>query len=212
MATKILVVVILGLIGLTTIFSTCKKGLLGCANTVYYFKAAAQEYHDNDSIPVGDTVWIEFNLPTSFIDLSSNKQIDYSNSINFGNFIRELKFTGGSILDPGTEYSPQDFKYILIVGNPTQNNFPKEGQAYNFSELNNSYKLKVGLIPTMPGIYALSISDADGVYRKGDECTKAHFYFQLNNTNQHLYLYQNNRPGYQISDYERAHLYCFKVY
>lgn len=156
MAIKKFTVAIIVVIGMASTLSTCKKGGLGCANTVYYFKATAQAYPAKDSISIGDTIWVEFNLPVSFVDSISNKKIDYSNSVNFGNYISELKFTGGSILDPGTEYAPQDFKYVVIDGNPTQNNFPKEGQAYNFSELNNSYKLKIGLIANVAGIYALS--------------------------------------------------------
>ena len=83
---------------------------------------------------------------------------------------------------------------------------------FKFDKINDSFFLKIAVIPKSTGIYALGISDDAGVHRKGDNCTKASFAFQFANTNQHLYYYENNRPGYTISDYERQHMYCFKVY
>jgi hypothetical protein len=213
MGTSFKNIMVVAILFATTINSTCKKNLICADNNTYTFiNNYAKTYPDRDSIHIGDTIWIEFNLPIFFKDNLTQQMIDFSNSPNFGNHLSELKFIGGSLLDPGSSYATERFRYILIKGKLAPNSSPNYGQNYFFSEENNYYLLKIGIVPDSLGIYALTISDAEGVHRRGDNCTKASFAFQFTNTNQHLYYYQNNRPGYVISDYERQHMYCFKVY
>ena len=212
MATKIFTVAILLITAMATTFSTCKKGGLGCANTVYNFKIGVTAYPDKDSIHIGDTLWFELNAPTSLQDNNSGKLIDYSGASNLGTAISVVKFIGGSISDPGAVYSANSFNYFLAIGNPVNNSFVEGIREYLFLENNNQYKFKLAIIPQQLGIYSLGISNAANVYRHSDPCTKAGFEIDFENTNQHLYFLQENRPGYTISGSELTSLYCFKVY
>ncbi len=212
MATKIFTVVILLITAMATIFSTCKKGGLGCANAVYGFQIGAQAYPDKDSIHLGDTIWIEINTSTNLTDMPSNNIIDYSGAENLGNALSFVKFIGGSVSDPGAAYAANEFKFDIIKGNQINNSFVEGIREYLFIEKSNQYEFKLAVIPQQTGIYSIGLSNSVNVARRSDKCTKASFEIDFENTNQHLYLLQNNRPGYVISDYEKTHLYCFKVY
>jgi hypothetical protein len=204
---------ILVFISMTATFSTCKKGGLGCVNNVYNFRTEAQAYPDKDSIKLGDTLWIKVNSLTTLIDLNSNQTVDFSGASNLGNAISIVKFTGnGSISDPAADYAANDFKYVAVIGVQVNNPFIEGIREYLFAEDFNQYKFKLAIIPQKIGVYSIGISNSVNVGRQSDKCTKAGFEFYFANTDQHLYLLQKNRPGYVISEYERAHLYCFKVY
>lgn len=213
MTTNISRVLILVVLSFITIFSTCKKGTLcGDNNTYTFTHNYASAYPNKDSVLVGDTIWIEINIPFRLRDINTNQIVDYSNAVSIGNSFGVGEFIGGSISEPGTMGAVNNFNYITIKGHLINDNILNERIQFNFTKINDSFSLKVGVIPKIPGVYYVGISDDAGIYRKNDVCTKATFEFQFANTNQHLYFYQNNRHGYIISDYEREHLYCFKVY
>lgn len=212
MAIKNFSIAILFFISMASIFSTCKKGGLGCGNAVYNFKIGVRAYPDKDSIRIGDTIWFELNTPTSFEDITSGKLINYGGAANLGSAISVVKFVGGSISDPGAVYSANSFNYILVTGSQVNNPFVEGIRDYLFLESNNQYKFKLAIIPQQLGIFSLGLSNAANVYRHSDKCTKAGFEIDFENTNQHLYFLQNNRPGYVISGSELTSIYCFKVY
>ena len=212
MVTNIKLTVIIVFIYATTIYSSCGKSIFGCPEESLSFHLNAKAYPDKDSIHAGDTIWIELRAPTSLKDDISGKMIDYSGASNLGNAISIDKFIGGSISNPGTSYSANSFIYILSSGSAVNNSLSERIRSYLFEENNGLYFYKLGIIPKEAGVFAFAISDATNVYRKTDKCTKAHFNITFANTDQHLYFYQNNRPGYVISDYEQTHMYCFKVY
>ena len=211
MATKYSFVAILLLIALATIFATCKKRL-GCNETVYNFEIKVKAHPDRDSIHIGDTIWLEVSVPTTFEDMISGKTIDYSGAENFGTAISFGEMKGGNINDPGSIPAANFFDILTIIGKPVQNPQTNQIKEFLFQELSNMYEFKVEIIPKTKGIFFFAPSDAANVYRTNDKCTKASFLLSFANTNQHLYYYQNNRPGYTISDYEQQHMYCFKVY
>ncbi|MEO9020948.1 MAG: hypothetical protein ABI237_13145 [Ginsengibacter sp.] len=212
MATKIYTITLLLFVAMATTFSTCKKGGLGCANTVYNFKVIASTYPDNDSISIGDTIWISADFPKTLLDLNSNSNVGFIGAANLGTALSFDIFTGGSISNPGTKYAANNFNYLLFMGDSVSNPLAERIREYLFKEMDNSYDFKLAIIPKVVGTYAIAISDAANVYTRSDKCTKAAFEIDFANTHQHLYLYQNNRPGYQISGYEEMHMYCFKVY
>lgn len=197
---------------MASIFSTCKKGGLGCANTVYNFKINMQAYPDKDSIHINDTIWIELNSPTSLTDLRTNQLVDFSGATNLGSAITVVKFVGGSVSDPGAVYSANSFDYVLEVGKKIDNPFTEGVREFIFIEDNQMYLFKLGIVPKQLGIFSIGLSNAANVYRKSDKCTKAGFEIDFSTTNQHLYYLQNNRPGYVITGSELTSLYCFKVY
>jgi hypothetical protein len=97
-------------------FSTCKKGGLDCANTVYNFKIEADAHPDEDSIHVGDTIWLELDEQTILTDVLSGKKIDYSMAANLGFGLTFDKFIGGDFSNPGTESAVKSFSTNLIEG------------------------------------------------------------------------------------------------
>ncbi|HXH99753.1 MAG TPA: hypothetical protein VNI52_05770 [Sphingobacteriaceae bacterium] len=146
-------------------------------------------------------------------DIITKKLIDYSGAGNLGTVISLDKFTGGSISDPGTIQAANEFKYVLSKGKIIENYIlPDRIKEYSFIENNNQYCLKVGIIPQRKGVYILSVGNPQNVFRNSDKCTKAKYFINFENTRQHLYLYQNNRPGYKIEGLELTNTYCFKVY
>lgn len=193
--------------------NSCGKKGVDCSNITYTFQAAVKAYPDKDSIGIGDTVWLESNIPVSLNDISTKKQIDYSGANNLGTVVSLDRFTGGSIADPGTIYAANEFKYVLLKGKIVENKIlPDRIKEYLFIESNNQYSLKVGIVAQKKGIYILGFGNSKNVYRYSDKCTKAQYLINFENTKQHLYLYQNNRPGYKIEGLELTNTYCFKVY
>lgn len=114
--------------------------------------------------------------------------------------------------NPGVVPSANSFENILIMGSSVNSVNPQQLQEFLFEEKNGMYLFKVGVVSQKKGLFMIAPGDAANVYRKNDECTKANFSLTLKDTDQHLYLYEQSRPGYMPSEYERTHMYCFKVY
>lgn len=212
MGIRHLFIALLLIIAIASTFTTCKKSGLGCANADYSFKASVGAYPDRDSIHIGDTIWIKSNIPGSLVDQISSQTIDYSNANNLSLSVQVLKFTGGSINNPGASYSANRFSYFPFIGTQINDPFIEGQRTFSFLEQNYFYNLLIAIVPKERGIYLMAISNAVNVYRKSDKCTKANYEINFENTNQHLFFYQNNRPGYNINGYEKMHSYCFKVY
>jgi hypothetical protein len=192
---------------ITCVFASCNKN---CNEADYSFAIKAFIQQGFDSVNVNDTIWLEVDEPTTLRDEYSNKNIDFSNISVSGITLSALKFVGGSVSDPGTVYATDKFNVKVITSSAKANPQSQTLAEVYLSEEANRFRFKCGIIPKDTGTFALGISNGGGV-RKENKCEKAEFKFSFANTNQHLYLYQNNRPGYQISQYEADHMYCFKV-
>jgi hypothetical protein len=202
---------IIVIIYFSSVYSSCRKGI-GCKEIIYSFSTNIRAYPDNDSINVNDTIWIEFSSPSQLNDINSGASINFSGAANLGTSIDFLKFTGGSISNPGVIPAANDFNYNLVTGIFISDPFqPEKNRDYKFIQLGDEYKFKLGIIPKQIGVFAIGVSDAPGIYRINDNCTKAGFQITFSNTNQHLYFYEQNRFGYTPSVYEQTHMYCFKV-
>ncbi len=198
------------LLGIITITSSCGKTGFGCAKTTYNFKADIRAYPDRDSIRVGDTIWYEASIPTAITDIRTKHIINYSGAVNLGSDYSLQKLIGGSISDPGP--AAGDFKFILITGKDVTKSSFERSRVCLFTEINNNYIFKLGIIALKKGVYISGIGNPNNVYRENDSCTKASYAINFANTNQHLYLYQSNWPGYNIMGLELTNAYCFKVY
>lgn len=192
-------------------FSSCKKRI-SCNEIIYSFSTHIRAYPDLDSININDTIWLEFSSPVQLNDINSGMSINYSGAENLGTSINFFEFTGGSVSNPGAIAAVNAFEFKLVNGVfVPDNHLPEQNRDYRFVEIGNEYKFKLGIIPKRNGIFTFSPGDAANVYRQNDNCTKAGFSITFANTNQHLYFYEQNRPGYTPSQYERTHMYCFKV-
>ena len=210
MVTNLKLLAILIFIFTATIYATCNKRL-DCFNTIYSFSSSAKAYPSKDSINTFDTLWIEINEPVSLIDSASGDTVNYNNAENLGMGITIDEFMGGSINNPGTIPAANKFHFRIQLGDSIRNPFVERVREFKFLEIQNFYRFKVAIIPQQKGTYGIAISNAANVYRKNDKCTKAMFSITLTDTDQHLYFYEYNRPGYIISEYEKSHLYCVKI-
>jgi hypothetical protein len=210
MVTNYFKVAIVFFIYLITISSTCKKRI-NCSAKNYSFPANAKAYEDLDSIIINDTIWIEFDHSVIFRDTLSGQNIEYSNAANLGFGLTFDKFVGGSVSNPGTIPAVSSFSILLLHGTALNSLQPDRIKSFNFLELNGRYIFKIGIVAKEVGVFSVSISNAANVYRRNTECEKASFNITYSNTNQHLYFYEQNRPGYTPSQYEMTHMYCFKV-
>jgi hypothetical protein len=162
--------------------SSCKKN---CVNTTYNFDLPVKAYPDSDTIKVGDTIWIEINSSSNFIDKGTNKNINYSDASNLGSAI------GFSIWDSLNKKwvdAANDFTFTLIKGSNTSSSNTNLFREYLFNEENDFYVFKLGITPQKKGLYSFLLSNSNNTYRRNDKCTKANFTIIFRNTNQHYYL------------------------
>ena len=213
MATKGKITVLMMLIGCAIFFSNCNPIRFDCTENKHTFSATIQAYPNLDSIHIGDTIWFALTIPTQLTDKVTNQVIDYSNAENLGGDMGFGKFNVvGNENDPGVIPAADDFDYSIKIGNALSNPvLPAQNRNFGFTESNGQYKFELGVIPRQAGVFIMSMGDIANVFRKTDKCTKAFFGISFVNTNQHLYFIEQNRPGYILSEFDKAHSYCVKV-
>jgi hypothetical protein len=180
-----------------------------CVEAKYYFSMTESFSPEKDSISLGDTLWVASSHPTTFLDSVTKAEIDFSNS-QLGTPFEVLKFpdTAGNVIG-----AVNDFDFITKAGSLAGNdNIPTQNKGFIYEEIDNHYILEIGIVAKQKGVYGISLGDDISVTRKNKGCEKANIKIENANSDNHLYYYQNFRPDYVISDYERTHIYCFKVY
>src|SRR5258705_11328590 len=137
---------------ITTVSSTCKKSLI-CDNSISYsFQMPGVAYPDRDSIHIGDTIWIEINIPTTLRDMINGQNVDFSNASNLGDDIGLVILTGIGNPVPTVTYANDNFNYVLVKG--TQGVTSVSGiRNFFFAEANGTYSLKVVIVAKNVGIY-----------------------------------------------------------
>lgn len=70
----------------TFFLSSCGKFICTDSNT-YSFQINMQVTPDKDSIHVNDTLYLEASVPTTFTDMRSGKQVDFSNAQNLEMYV-----------------------------------------------------------------------------------------------------------------------------
>lgn len=177
------------IIFVTTVYATCHKKILGCSESSYTFQLDAKVWPDRDTISVNDTVWVEINLGDNFIDIRSNKSVDFSNANNLGIDMGFVKLISNSPVQfVGTVST---LNYILLNGTELTSANPQLLKEFLIKDINGRYIFKLGVIPKSSGIYSFNLSNSIGVYRIGNPCPKADFNTRLIQTNQHYYLHPN---------------------
>lgn len=165
---------------------------------------------EKDSINVGDTLWLMSETSTRINDLNTQQEVDFSNAENMGSALSIADITKFHSAQRGAVDS---FNFTAINGNiyTNQSLNPNGTKQITFSESDNKYQLKIGIIALKRGIYIFSISDIPAVFRKDKgKCGMASFEILNNNADKHLYLFQNLWGP--LSTYDATHSYCFKVY
>lgn len=193
------------LLSLASIYATCRKHL-DCRETVYNFEMGIKAYPDRDSIHVGDTVWLEVDESTMQADVITGGTINFTGASNLGSAIGFKKLS--SATNMFTIDAVQKLDFFLVKGKEVTNTLPSLYKEYFFAEENNRYIFKLGVVPKESGVFILVFSNATGVVRKSDNCTKASFILNFENTNQHHYL----NPSFPGGTVAPGGDYYFKVY
>lgn len=187
MVIKIKIISVLICIYLITVFNSCKKDILGCGESSILFTVDAKVYPDKDSVNVGDTIYVEINIPTTLPD-QNNKMVDYSKANNLGTDMGFVKLVNVSPIK--VDNAVGDFTFELISGKEITSSNPLLLKEYTFEETGGRYVFKLAIVPKTRGTFSFNFGNATNVIRKGNSCPKASFNFLLKNiTNQHYYLF-----------------------
>lgn len=187
MVTNIKKITVLLFIYTITAFSTCKKNILGCTESSIFFNVDAKVHPDKDSINIGDTIYVEVNIPTTLAD-QNNTMIDYSKANNLGTVMGFVKVANVSPIK--LDDAVADFSYSLISGKEISSSNSQILKEYLFEESSGRYLFKLAIIPKSSGTFSFNLGNAVNVIREGNSCPKAAFNFLLKNTtDQHYYLY-----------------------
>ncbi len=198
----LLMLVVVNCLPITGCFRNCK-------DAKYQFSMVDSFAPETDSLRIGDTLWARSTHSTTFTDLLTNAQVNFSNS-NIGVNLRILNLPDTSQQVAG---GISDFDILTIDGNEVGNdNIPSQNKNFYFEEKKNSYLLKLALVPKKKGTYCISFSNSVGVVHRKKGCEKAGIEIDNSNTNNHLYLYQTFFHGLPLDEYTKTHVYCFKVY
>jgi hypothetical protein len=209
---KYLRVIVLSFILITCVFGKCVKERpcpFPGTGLHYSFSLLSKITPSTDSIKLGDTIWVNVNTRNTLFDSKTGDSIFYSGAINLGVDISIDKMLGNK----ERKGCASCFTLIPVKGKFIYDDTDTaRGRDYIFVEDNNNYVFTLAMIPKERGTFAMAISDALNVYRSTDRCPSAAFTMKIENANQHLDLFEDNYPGYQITPYEATHVYCFKVY
>ncbi len=200
----------IGLLAVGIINGGCPKP---CIEANYSFDVNLQIIPNLDSIKVGDTLYVVSTFPTNLTDQKSGTEINYNNASDIESTLSIAQLVTGDDIPKGSVYNFNYSSQIGMIYNSTSIPSPETVQQLKYQELGSSYQLKVGLIPQRKGIFALGIGNGLSNGRsKSKNCEKAGFNFTIASTSQHIYYYQNWRPGNNLSAADISKLYCFKVY
>lgn len=176
----------------------------------YTFPVTAGFTPEQDSIRVGDTLFLVSEFPTALVPLGGQQPVDYSGSTGIGSTLNLLRLESGRTSTPAVA----SFEYVNVWGriyNSTDIPSPERVQQLRFEENDGKYKLRVGLIPKEPGIYSLIVGNglSNGRFF-GDRCLRAAFQITVDNPNPHMH-YLKTHTDTPLEQIPRIH-YLFKVY
>ena len=133
--------------------SICGCTLKRCSKN-YTFQVPFIVSPTNDTISVGDTLWLRANFPKDFIDLNSDE------GYRLENFQFYTEFNIGKIDTTVLIDATLDFDYYLTRGSFTI--IPLTGGWYGcnveYEYANGEYLFEMGIIPLTKGNYGFSLS------------------------------------------------------
>ncbi len=199
-----------GLIGILLINSGCPKP---CIEANYSFVVHSNIAPDMDSVNIGDTIFVASSFPSLLQDQNTSAQVNYSGSTQIGATLGVYELTATDTLAKDAVFN---FDYVSITGriyNDRTIPSPDGIQQLSWAETGGGYKLNVGLIPKVSGVYVLSVGNGISNGQKdGKNCSKASFNITFENTTQHFYLLYNWNPNAQFFGDGKSRVYYFKVY
>ena len=191
--------------------ATCSKRA-DCREMDLSFEGFYKAYPDRDSIRTADTIWLESSIPVLQKNLATGEIVNFTGAVNLGFSISYIELKGGDLNSPGAISSAAEFTNVLIKGIESVPVRPEQIRNFRFVEENGFYHFKLAIIPKKRGLFAIAPGNSGSVYTNDNKCWEAGFSLTFKDTNQRIFLYEQSRPGYAVSAYERSHMYVFRVY
>lgn len=203
-AYTLLVLLILTLTG-------CPEPLCLNPNPSYSFAVTAHFTPEQDSIQVGDTLYLISEFPSTMVPIGGTNMhvVDFSNSVGISSTLGILHLSENKTYEDAVSR----FDYISITGeifNSKEVPSHERVQQLLFKESLNTYQLKIGIIPKTKGLFSVIIGDGRSAGLKSNRCEIAAFRFSFSNRNRHSYLYDNWLKPDVMPD--QNYRYLFKVY
>lgn len=182
-----------------------------CIEANYSFNVTADVYPTEDSVQIGDTIYITSVFPKQLTDQVTNQIVDYSNAKRIGSTLGlvRLEKTNQRVND-----AVKDFNYVVISGNVYSDKsiaLFERVQQTSYAEKVDNYKLRIGIVPQRTGVYNMGIGNPVSSGRStSNSCEKAEFQMQISNSNKH-FEYFEEYTGNPVPDLSLGNNYCFKV-
>lgn len=189
-------------------FATCKKKKGECIGNAYQLRETWNILPQRDSINIGDTLVFSSSFSNRPFDYNTNSNVDFSGNALIGTpfSVRVVKGLGD------LRHAIDSFSFFLLEGRYKDNDLqPTQIKDIFWTESNNNYKIKIGIIVRKKGDYLITIPNAIGKLNKANECESgAGIILSNNNLNNNAYLF---RPYYggNVPSKDSSIIFCIKV-
>lgn len=152
-------------------FVACLMLLPSCGTECMKFHSPILPYYvypTNDSIHIGDTIWLEARIPVNMKDFETGEIANYR-GVDFNSYfdIQILTDTTRYISDqPNPSYATSKFTLIKSIGDCI---FDDEVCRINYLDRNDSFLFKVGFIAKNEGIYRINLAYNPGGTAHGSQ-------------------------------------------
>jgi hypothetical protein len=191
--------------------------LTGCPDPIcfnpepsYNFAVTAHFTPEQDSIQVGDTLYLVSEFPSTMVPVGGLVTVDYSHSSGIGNNLKVRELLPAGQLNSAAVESFDYFKVHGEIYNSKDIPHPEGVQQLRYSERQGEYLLKVGIVPRKKGVYSLVIGNGISNGREGNECEKVTFQTTVANTDPHMH-YLDDYTTTPLEEIPKIH-YLVKVY
>ena len=203
-----------GALGITTclLLSGCP---FECVEDSYAFQVNFRATPEQGVLAVGDTLWLEAQVPIRPQDVSTGQTVPYG-GVDLVSSITIFEVTTDTL---GIADAAHRFEFLIKEGQSRRRDDweeernPNRSRNYAFVENDSTYRFRGGLVAQRPGWYAIGLTGARSVYRKeGRRCHRASFAFVITNEDKHLEALQRYYyKGYPIPPSDMVGVYGFEV-
>ena len=196
------------LVAFSFLFATCKKNKGECIGNAYKLKETWNVLPQKDSINIGDTLIFSSSFSNRPFDFNTNANVDFS-----GNALIGTSFSMRIVKGLGDlRHAIDSFSFFLIEGRFEANDRqPTQIKDIYWTESNNLYKIKIGIVARKKGDYVITIPDAIGRLSKQNECENgAGIVLRNSNVNNNTYLFRSYY-GSPVPSRDSAIIFCIRV-